>query len=602
MTPQEVRRDLARLVQEAAPDASPEDRAIALEYVAAIPATVRRSLVKNSSGAATLPGTFPLDREQGLLQLLPTNVPPYAPGTKLHAEGTEYTLGNLLGVGGFGAVYQASMPGLQNLPLAIKFCLDPALAASLQNEKENLERLRGSWRAGDWPAGIVRLYGHCLDHVPPFLVSEYVAGGDLAVRLAASLEAGEAWSSETVLGIIRKVAEALVVAHQRGLVHRDLKPANVLVADGSQVKLADFGIGAVVAETYTEGSSRGTSSPKQMDTDRASRYRGAGTPLYMSPEQRKGQAADPRQDVYSIGVMWYQLLVGDVSCELHHGWEDELAERHHVPEEHIRIIKRCVGLLEKRPKDAGELLALMGLLGERQKAGEAAKYQPFVKRLRELSALHIGGPGLRAPVKVGCLGSLLIVGSWVLLSVALDALIVLVIALWGAKPLDGPLILGAGPTLSGAILFVIGLVISVIMPNLSRRRAWLMALAQLRRAILSEFPQFVDRGGGPDALNDPEKVLELILQFGHGKTASYLEERRRRKPDRTLVHGNHLVELVKGEWGKVRCFYEGQPQQDSFRVLEDGIPAFYEFDRRAKEVRRNGTVLPDIVPLPCAGN
>src|SRR5262249_31426326 len=96
-------------------------------------------------------------------------------------------------------------------------------------------------------------------------------------------------------------------------------------------------------------------------------FRGSGTPLYMSPEQRRGDQPDPRHDLYSLGVMWYQLLVGDVTRELHPGWPDELTEEFQVPPEHIDIIQRCVGYFKKRRANGAELLAML-----RPGAGTAA--------------------------------------------------------------------------------------------------------------------------------------------------------------------------------------------------------------------------------------
>src|SRR5262249_41461211 len=155
------------------------------------------------------------------------------------------------------------------------------------------------------------------DHPTPYLVYEYVPGGDLARWLAARRVAAErAPTPDEVLGLVTLVAEALAFAHERGLVHRDLKPANVLMGEPGGVspgrlKLAAFGIGAVVSRQSAQ----------------VSLFRGAGTPLYMSPEQRRGEAPDPRQDLYSLGVMWYQMLAGDVSRELHPGWARELEAR-----------------------------------------------------------------------------------------------------------------------------------------------------------------------------------------------------------------------------------------------------------------------------------
>jgi serine/threonine protein kinase len=154
------------------------------------------------------------------------------------------------------------------------------------------------------------------------------------------------------------VAEGLAFAHRHGLVHRDLKPANVLV-EGGRLKLADFGLGGLAAQQALRSRIGNATVEFLSLAEQASLFRGAGTPLYMSPEQRRGADPDPRQDIYSLGVMWFQLLAGDVSRELHAGWAKELSSRFAVPQAHIDLIGRCVGWIDDRPKDAGELLALL---------------------------------------------------------------------------------------------------------------------------------------------------------------------------------------------------------------------------------------------------
>jgi len=127
-----------------------------------------------------------------------------------------------------------------------------------------------------------------------------------------------------------------------------------------RLKLADFGLGGVAAARAVARSRIGTSTVDYLSlADQASLFRGAGTPLYMSPEQRRGASPDPKHDLYALGVMWFQLLIGDVSRELHHGWAKELTLRFRVPADHIALIERCVGWYDERPKDAGELLPLL---------------------------------------------------------------------------------------------------------------------------------------------------------------------------------------------------------------------------------------------------
>lgn len=340
-------------------DADAADRALGLEYLKSLPLAVRRTLVADpETGKNTIPHNADAISERMLIQLLPTEAPPFPVGSEL--PGTSYRLDELVGVGGFGAVYKAQNRFEQNQPpRAIKFCLDAALLDSLYRERVILDRLMA---LGDVPGAsrIVRLYGYALDAQPPFLVYEFVPGGDLTHHLATVRQkTGRGLSPETAVDLIRQVTEGLACAHGLGLVHRDLKPANVLMS-GAAVKLTDFGIGGVMAKQAIRGGQT-TASVATLGSvaDQARVFRGSGTPLYMSPEQRRGDAPDARHDLYSLGVMWYQLLVGDVSRELHPGWPDELTEEFNVPAAHIEVLQRCVGYFKKRPRDARELLTLL---------------------------------------------------------------------------------------------------------------------------------------------------------------------------------------------------------------------------------------------------
>ncbi|TXS96608.1 serine/threonine protein kinase [Parahaliea maris] len=139
--------------------------------------------------------------------------------------------------------------------------------------------------------GIVHVYDMGKTPDATYLTMEHLPGGDLSRRLAA----GEV-SPEEGVEIIREIASALAYAHSEQVIHRDIKPANILFRkDGSPV-LVDFGI-ARNLESSTEITTAGTVM---------------GTPLYMSPEQCRGEATDLRSDVYSLGALLFQLLEGEL--------------------------------------------------------------------------------------------------------------------------------------------------------------------------------------------------------------------------------------------------------------------------------------------------
>jgi hypothetical protein len=358
LAPATAERLVAPLLGKLLTDTAGIDRQLATEYLTSIPAAVRTALVPDPENGRLLPGRSTVD-ERTLVGFLPVNPPPFPNGAEL--PGTPYILERLLGSGGFGAVYKATNRFEQHAPpRAIKFCINPGMLPSLQRERQLLDSLMAAGAEAQWSDRVVKLYGHNLDAPIPFLVYEYIRGGNLTARLAAVCrQTGHKLRPGQVLGLVRRVCEAVAFAHDRGLVHRDLKPSNILIS-GNKIKLADFGIGGVVAGFAARASQIGQGSLAQLSlSDRGSLFRGAGTPLYMSPEQRQGEPADPRHDIYSIGVIWYQLLVGDHTRELHAGWADELAEEFGVPQRQIDLIGQCVGYLKKRPASARELLGVL---------------------------------------------------------------------------------------------------------------------------------------------------------------------------------------------------------------------------------------------------
>jgi serine/threonine protein kinase len=511
LTPEEARQEAAAALDRLAPDASPEDRSVALEYLSIIPGALDRALPRTPGGQRSLPPTATFDEPQLMLQLLPADLPPYPVPSDL--PGTPYRLQQLLGSGGFGAVYRATTHTLQHLPLAIKFCLDPALAAALHRERSNLERLMKAGGEG-WSTRIVRLYGYDLEHRTPFLVYEFVPGGDLTHYLARRVaQLGRPLNAGEVLGLVTQVCEALAFAHTHGLVHRDLKPTNVLVA-GDTLKLADFGLGSLAAARAAQVSRIGSTTIDFLTAaDQASLFRGAGTPLYMAPEQKRGAAPDPRHDLYSLGVMWFQLLAGDVSRELHPGWAKELAARFIVPKSHLALLERCVGWLDERPKDAAELLPLLRGL----QAGRAAPPPTILAEApRTETPPSVVPAGESGRMRQALMQSLVkrVEGGHRLLEV---------LERKKYRPLVGTVVLGillvtmllsafgaAWHTVGLAVPLIGGLAVLLWHLHQSQVKAVQQQIQQAMRTLGEEFPDAVQSWGGAPALRNPDTVREIV--------------------------------------------------------------------------------------------
>jgi serine/threonine protein kinase len=312
-TPAEIRERIASIVLEVAAD-KPEANRQALEiYLSLIPGEVRRSLrgPANPTGRtvtfAMLPG-----KAEDLLAILPGKLPRFKPGDR-PLVGVDWELEELLGVGGFGEVWKARHSMLSSVePVALKFCLDASAARYLRNEAAVLDRVM---RQGRHP-GIVALQHTYLSAETPCLEYEYVAGGDLAGLIADWHKGGHRPSLADVCRAFLKLARIIAHAHGQSppIVHRDLKPANILVEvspDGEpEFKVADFGIGGIASRQAIAEGTRGTSRGLFL----ATALRGSCTPLYAGPQQMRGEAPDPRDDVYSLGVVWYQMLAGDLTA------------------------------------------------------------------------------------------------------------------------------------------------------------------------------------------------------------------------------------------------------------------------------------------------
>ena len=199
-----------------------------------------------------------------------------------------YRVERSIGRGGMAEVFLAH-DILLDRPVALKvlfpeYAIDPNFVERFRREAQSAAALTHP--------NIVAVYDWGKVNTTYFIAMEYVEGKTLATLLK---ERGPL-SPTHACDVISEVAAALSFAHENGVIHRDVKPGNILIGLGGQVKVADFGIaralGANVEEALTEiGSVMGTAT-------------------YLSPEQAQGAQPDPRSDIYSLGVMMYELVAG----------------------------------------------------------------------------------------------------------------------------------------------------------------------------------------------------------------------------------------------------------------------------------------------------
>jgi len=202
----------------------------------------------------------------------------------------KYRVVAYLGGGGMADVYKAFQPNLDR-HVAIKL-MRPSLLANEKDALARFEREAKNVAALRHP-NIVQVYDFDVEGDTPYIVMELVEGISLKAHLDNLHEGGEWVSTVEAARIIREVGQALSYAHQRGMIHRDVKPANVMADVSGRMILTDFGIAKILT------------GPGQTTTGMA-----IGTPAYMAPEQGQGLPGDNRSDVYSLGVMLYELLTG----------------------------------------------------------------------------------------------------------------------------------------------------------------------------------------------------------------------------------------------------------------------------------------------------
>ncbi len=196
-----------------------------------------------------------------------------------------------LGRGGMAEVYKAYQPGLDRY-VGIK-----VLHAHLVDDQDFIGRFeREALAIGKLRhPNIVQALDFDREGETYFMAMEYIDGPTLKTEIKARRDANQPFTFQEISRIFTGLCSAIDYAHARGMVHRDIKPANVMINEEGQIVLTDFGIARIMGATqYTQTGAL------------------SGTPAYMSPEQGQGERGDERSDIYSLGIMLYEMVTGMV--------------------------------------------------------------------------------------------------------------------------------------------------------------------------------------------------------------------------------------------------------------------------------------------------
>ncbi len=298
-----------------------------------------------------------------------------------------YRVGARIATGGMSTVYRGTDLRLDR-PVAIKvmapsFAADPSFLTRFEREA----RLA----AGLAHRGVVGVYDQGRDGDVVFLVMELVDGGTLRDLIRAS---GGGLSVSVTMSILESLLAALSAAHEAGLVHRDVKPENVLISSKGEVKVADFGlVRAVTSSTMATGNVI------------------LGTVAYLSPEQVSTGASDPRSDVYSTGIVAYEMLTGSppfvgdnpISVAYQHVHADVPPVTDRAPGVPVELDDLILAATRRdplaRPRDAGAFLA--ALVAIRARLGLARAVVPVPKSMisEAVTTAQSGRPTVRPTVR-----------------------------------------------------------------------------------------------------------------------------------------------------------------------------------------------------------
>jgi serine/threonine protein kinase/Tfp pilus assembly protein PilF len=320
-----------------------------------------------------------------------TSTPIMALGTTIAGK---YKILGELGRGGMGEVYLA-----EDISLARKVALKFLPEDTYQDQAARSRFLREAMAAAalDHPY-ICSIHEVGESEGKLFFAMEYVEGKTLHDRISAG-----ALPLQAALPVAIEVAEALLKAHESGIIHRDIKPANIMLMEKGHAKVMDFGLAKQVSGAEAVG--------RQVETRMSLTEAGSvpGTPAYMSPEQLRGEALDPRSDIFSFGIVFYEMLTGAHPFKKETGLATISAILGESPKPITDLIKNAPDPL---PRVVSKMLA----------KDPGQRYQSMAEVIGDLKKILSGLPVLTKvfrllnPVRVAAAASILIVAviaaSW----------------------------------------------------------------------------------------------------------------------------------------------------------------------------------------------
>jgi len=232
---------------------------------------------------------------------------PASPGSILGKKVSHYRILQVLGGGGMGVVYKAEDLKLGRR-VALKF-----LPSELSSDPKALERMQREARAAsslDHP-NICAIYELGEHEGQPFIAMQLLEGETLREWIESASSAMSPARLTQIVTLATQIADGLDAAHQKGIVHRDIKPANIFITNRGEAKILDFGVAKVLEPETAEVDGIETGPPPAVsDVSLSQTGRSPGTPSYLSPEQVRGEKLDARSDLFSFGLVLYEMCTG----------------------------------------------------------------------------------------------------------------------------------------------------------------------------------------------------------------------------------------------------------------------------------------------------